>query len=84
MNTASTIFSRHQPPAQRLIGLPLVSPAIVWTVLKPNHMPFALILLLAVSGLAQEPQTDRVFMDSVRVEVVNVEVFVTDKVGIPV
>ncbi|MBD3852377.1 MAG: VWA domain-containing protein [Acidobacteria bacterium] len=52
---------------------------------KLTHISFALILLLAISGLAQEtPPTDRVFMDSVRVDVVNVEVFVTDKDGNPV
>ena len=42
------------------------------------------MLLVTLSTLAQEPRTDRVFMDSVRVDVVNVEVFVTDKDGNPV
>ena len=46
---------------------------------KLNDLPFALVLLIAVSAMAQEtPSTDRVFVDSVQVDVVNAEVFVTD------
>ncbi|MFV2071578.1 MAG: VWA domain-containing protein [Thermoanaerobaculales bacterium] len=42
-------------------------------------------LLVAVVVTAQEtPPTDRVFIDSVRVDVVNVEVFVVDRQGRPV
>ena len=52
---------------------------------KFHHLPLVAICLIAVSALAQEtPPTDRVFMDSVRVDVVNVEVFVTDGDGNPV
>lgn len=48
-------------------------------------LPLAAICLIAVFAVAQEaPPSDRVFMDSVRVDVVNVEVFVTDKAGNPV
>jgi VWFA-related protein len=55
------------------------------TVPKFHHFPLVAICLIAVSALAQEtPPTDRVFMDSVRVDVVNVEVFVTDRDGNPV
>jgi VWFA-related protein len=54
-------------------------------VLKFHHLPLVAIWLVAVSAVAQEtPPTDRVFMDSVRVDVVNVEVFVTDRNGNPV
>jgi len=52
---------------------------------KFHHLPLVAIWLVAVSAVAQEtPPTDRVFMDSVRVDVVNVEVFVTDRNGNPV
>ncbi len=52
---------------------------------KLHHLPLVAICLIAVSVVAQEtPPTDRVFMDSVRVDVVNVEVFVIDKDGNPV
>ncbi len=52
---------------------------------KFHHLPLVAIWLIAVSAVAQEtPPTDRVFMDSVRVDVVNVEVFVTDRNGNPV
>jgi VWFA-related protein len=52
---------------------------------KVKHLPFVLVLLIAIAAVAQEkPPTDRVFMDSVRVDVVNVEVFVTDRDGNPV
>jgi VWFA-related protein len=52
---------------------------------KLHHLPLVAICLIAVSVVAQEtPPTDRVFMDSVRVDVVNVEVFVIDKNGNPV
>ena len=52
---------------------------------KFHHLPLVAICLIAVSAVAQEtPPTDRVFMDSVRVDVVNVEVFVTDRDGNPV
>ncbi len=45
----------------------------------------AIILVSAVFATAQEkPPTDRVFIDSVRVDVVNVEVFVVDRQGRPV
>ena len=47
--------------------------------------PLVAICLIAASAVAQEPPpTDRVFMDSVRVDVVNVEVFVADGKGNPV
>ncbi len=50
-----------------------------------HHLPLAAICLIAVFAVAQEtPPSDRVFTDSVRVDVVNVEVFVTDKAGNPV
>jgi VWFA-related protein len=46
---------------------------------------FALIIASAITAPAQEtPQADRVFTDSVRVDVVNVEVFVSDADGHPV
>ena len=52
---------------------------------KFHHLPLVAICLIAVPAVAQEtPPTDRVFMDSVRVDVVNVEVFVTDRNGNPV
>lgn len=52
---------------------------------KFHHLPLVAIWLIAVFAVAQEtPPSDRVFMDSVRVDVVNVEVFVTDKDGNPV
>jgi VWFA-related protein len=55
------------------------------SVLKHRYLPLAAICLIAASTIAQEtPSTDRVFMDSVRVDVVNVEVFVTDRGGNPV
>jgi VWFA-related protein len=49
-----------------------------------HRLPLVTALLVAITTFAQEPRTDRVFMDSVRVDVVNVEVFVTDKDGNPV
>jgi VWFA-related protein len=59
--------------------------AKVWAVLKAHHLSFVVAVLLAVAGGAQErPTTDRVFTDSVRVDVVNVEVLVTDQNGNPV
>jgi len=52
---------------------------------KLHHLALVAICFIAVSVVAQEtPPTDRVFMDSVRVDVVNVEVFVIDKDGNPV
>ena len=52
---------------------------------KLHHLLFALNIAVAITAPAQETlQTDRVFMDSVRVDVVNVEVFVTDADGNPV
>ncbi len=52
---------------------------------KFHHLPLIAILVIAITAVAQEtPQSDRVFMDSVRVDVINVEVFVTDGDGNPV
>jgi len=55
-------------------------------VLRIAHRQLVAILLgAAVVATAQEkPPTDRVFIDSVRVDVVNVEVFVVDRQGRPV
>ena len=62
-----------------------VRAGIVLTVPKFHHLPLVAICLVAVSAVTQEtPPTDRVFMDSVRVDVVNVEVSVTDGDGNPV
>ena len=59
---------------------------IVMIVLRFVHLRLAIILLVAaVFATAQDkPPTDRVFIDSVRVDVVNVEVFVVDRQGRPV
>ena len=78
-------FLLTRTPSFYPIRLSWCRTAIVLAVPKLNCLPLALILLIAVSATAQEtPSTDRVFMDSVRVDVVNVEVFVTDKDGNPV
>jgi VWFA-related protein len=51
----------------------------------PSKLPLALCVLVAAVAVAQDrPPTGRVFTDSVRVDVVNVEVFVVDKDGHPV
>jgi len=67
----------------RAYGFPTV---IVMIVLRFVHLRLATIILVAaVFATAQEkPPTDRVFIDSVRVDVVNVEVFVVDRKGRPV
>ena len=50
-----------------------------------HRLPLVAIFLVAVSAAAQEtPPTDQVFTGSVRVDVVNVDVFVTDGDGNPV
>lgn len=54
-------------------------------VLRRHHLLFASLLLITIwVGAQEKPTTDRIFTDSVRVDVVNVEVFVTDKHGRPV
>jgi VWFA-related protein len=54
-------------------------------VLNTRYLPFVTIIFCAAwIGAQERPTTDRIFTDSVRVDVVNVEVLVTDKNGRPV
>ena len=45
---------------------------------------FVILLITAMSWAQQQPQPDRLFTGSVRVDVINVEVYVTDRHGNPV